>query len=151
MIESLYDHVGPDRLERSLCPVRALRWYLDLTKSTKSTRLFVPLPRSKKSDISRQTISFWLVSTIRAAYRLSNEDECTLRSVTAHEVRALSASWALFSGIPLPEVMDAAYWRSSDTFVNFYMRDMVAQQECMRSLGPVIAAQRVVPKPPAKH
>ena len=54
-----------------LCPVRAVRCYLDCTAAhrPRCERLFVTAGRSKK-EISKTTVSFWLRKTISRAYEL---------------------------------------------------------------------------------
>ena len=57
---------------RLLCPVRAVRHYLDRTAAhrPRCDRLFVTAGRSKK-EISKTTVSFWLRKSILRAYELS--------------------------------------------------------------------------------
>ena len=61
-----------NRNGRLLCPVRAVKVYLDRTAShrPRCERLFVTAGRSKK-EIARTTVSFWLRKTISRAYELS--------------------------------------------------------------------------------
>ena len=61
-----------NRNGRLLCPVRAVKVYLDRTAShrPRCERLFVTAGRSKK-EISKTTVSFWLRKTISRAYELS--------------------------------------------------------------------------------
>ena len=58
--------------------------------------------------------------------------------VTAHEVRALSASWAYNCQMALPDILSAAFWRSSGIFQNSYLRDMACIADGMSTLGPVV-------------
>ena len=61
-----------NRNGRLLCPVRAVRRYLDRTAADRPRceRLFVTTGRSKK-EILKTTVSFWLRKTISRAYELS--------------------------------------------------------------------------------
>ena len=61
-----------NRNGRLLCPVRAVRRYLDRTAAhrPRCDRLFVTAGRSKK-EILKTTVSFWLRKTISCAYELS--------------------------------------------------------------------------------
>ena len=61
-----------NRNGRLLCPVRAVRRYLDHTAAhrPRCDRLFVTAERSKK-EISKTTVFFWLQKTISRAYELS--------------------------------------------------------------------------------
>ena len=60
-----------NRNGRLLCPVRAVKVYLDRTAPhrPRCERLFVTAGRSKK-EISKTTVSFWLRKTISRAYEL---------------------------------------------------------------------------------
>ena len=65
-------NVRKNRNGRLLCPVRAVKVYLDRTASHRPQceRLFVTAGRSKK-EIAKTTVSFWLRKTISRAYELS--------------------------------------------------------------------------------
>jgi hypothetical protein len=66
-------------------------------------------------------------------------------SVTAHEVRALSASWAAYNkGVALGDVFEVATWSNHSTFSQFYVRDCSVLADDMRSIGPFVTAQHVV-------
>ena len=126
--------------DRLLCLIRALKFYLKMTEPycQNRTRLFLPI--KGKQDISKSSISY----TIKLAYRkLTNRDFPFLK-IKAHEVRALSSSWAFFDKIPLNEILKAAVWNQSSTFAKFYLRDMSQQLQNLHHLGPVVVAQKVV-------
>ena len=65
-----------NRNGRLLCPVRAVRCYLDRTAAhrPRCERLFVTAGRSKE-EISKNTVSFWLRKTISRAYELSGTEQ----------------------------------------------------------------------------
>ena len=65
-----------NRNGRLLCPVRAVRCFLDRTAAhrPRCERLFVTAGRSKK-EISKTTVSFWLRKTISRAYELSGSEQ----------------------------------------------------------------------------
>ena len=135
-------HLSPRERERFLCPVRQLRLYLRDTEAIRGgrTRLFVHWnPRIR--DISRSHISKWIVEVVKQAY--TAKDLPLPDHVTAHEVRALSASWAYAAQVSLEDVMSACSWRSPGVFQNNYLRDMSLCVDGMRSLGPVVVAQKV--------
>jgi hypothetical protein len=81
------------------------------------------------SDISAKTISSWICRTILLAYESSGEEFLNRHSVTAHEVRALASSWALFNSASISEVLLAGIWRCQDYFATFYLRSMSAQAD----------------------
>ena len=49
--------------------------------------------------------------------------------IKAHEVRAISTSLALVRGVALHKVLQAAYWHSQTTFINYYLRDIESRRE----------------------
>ena len=48
--------------------------------------------------------------------------------VRAHDTRALSTSWALFNGASVTDIVKAAYWSNSNTFVACYLKDVVSKE-----------------------
>ena len=47
---------------------------------------------------------------------LPEEINISFLKIKAHEVRALSSSWAFFDKVPLSEILKAAVWNQSSTF-----------------------------------
>ena len=82
--------------DRSLCPVRALRYYLDKTKDLRNQKelVFVSFKKNFNKDISPSTISSWIKQTVLLCYQLSDQELLTLHQVKAHDVRAFAASKA---------------------------------------------------------
>ena len=135
-------HLNPAEPERMLCPVRQLKLYIRDSESIRGGRqqMFLHWNRSIR-DIMRSHISRWIVETVKEAYTQADRQ---FDRVTAHEVRALSASWAYNCQVALPDILAAAFWRSSGVFQNSYLRDMACVAEGMSTLGPVVVAQHVV-------
>ena len=90
--------------DRSLCPVRALRYYLDRTADLRQNKelVFVSFKKGFDKDISPATISSWIKQTVILCYELSDQTALTLHQVKAHDVRAFAASKA-FQGISLDQ------------------------------------------------
>ena len=128
VIKSLCDILCTDDRDRCLCPVRCLKHYLKRTRSIRSgkRKLFLSINPEYRQDVRTNTFSRWIVSIIKEAYAHA---DVSLESVRAHEVRAISMSLALARGVSLQAIMKAAYWRSSATFLNFYLRDVSAQTQ----------------------
>ena len=82
--------------DKSLCPVRALRYYLDRTKDLRKGKdlVFVYFRKSFQKDIVLATISSWIKQTVVLCYQLSDEEAQNLHQVRAHDVRAFAASKA---------------------------------------------------------
>ena len=113
--------------DRSLCPVRALRYYLDRTADL----------RQNKELVS------WIKQTVVLCYELSDQEALTLHQVKAHDVRAFAASKAFQSGISLDQILSACHWKSHNTFTQFYLKDVAWADSELFHLGPVVAAQQV--------
>ena len=83
-------HLNPTEPERMLCPVRQLKLYIRDSERIRGgrQRMFIHWNRGIR-DIMRSHISRWIVETVKEAY---NQADRQYDRVTAHEVRALSAS-----------------------------------------------------------
>ena len=144
VVPSLAQICKREHIDRLLCPVRSLKFYLKMTSSYRQnrTRLFLPIKGNK--EISKDIISKWISYTIKLAYRKLTKRDISFLKIKAHEVRALSSSWAFFDKVPLHDILHAAVWNRSSTFARFYLRDMSQQAENLQSLGPIVVAQKVV-------
>ena len=127
--------------DRSLCPVRALRYYLDRTSDLRQNKELVFV--SFKKDISPATISSWIKQTVILCYELSDQEALTLHQVKAHDVRAFAVSKAFQSGVSLEQILSACHWKSHSTFTQFYLKDVTWADTELFHLGPVVAAQQV--------
>ncbi|KAI7791561.1 hypothetical protein IRJ41_025374 [Triplophysa rosa] len=96
-----------------LCPVRALRLYLDRTQSFRSSeQLFVCFGGQQKGrTVSKQRLAHWNVDSDATAYR-SQDRPCPLGGWT-HSTRGVASSWALAQGASLADI---TFTRSRRTF-----------------------------------
>ena len=131
--------------DRSLCPVRALRYYLDKTQDLRQGKelVFVSFKKGFTKDISPATISSWIKQTVILCYDLSDQESLTLHQVKAHDVRAFAASKAFQGGISLDQILAACHWKSHNTFTQFYLKDVAWADSELFHLGPVVAAQQI--------
>ena len=92
--------------DRSLCPVRALCYYLDKTQDLRQGKelVFVSFKKGFTKDISPATISSWIKQTVILCYELSDQEALILHQVKAHDVRAFAASKAFQGGISLDQI-----------------------------------------------
>ena len=144
-MRSLNSFVGnlPDEL--LLCPVRALRAYLDRMSSVlpRPRTLFVS-PRSTARSLSKNALSFFLRDVISRAYSSSSSAASAPSSARAHSVHRVATSWAFARNASLSSVLAAASWSSSTVFTSFYLSDVQFSSSQGFSLGPVVAAGSVV-------
>ena len=120
--------------DRTLCPVRALRCYLDRTKDLRGSRslLFISLNKGHTSDIRPATLSSWLKQTILLCYKQA--DQQTL------DIRAFMASKAFYGGVSVDQI-----WKTPNTFTKFYLKDLTWSDNGNNMyLGPIVAAQQVL-------
>jgi hypothetical protein len=141
------DKTFPDR---TLCPVWALKFYVDRTRPPTirlgRQHLFISYVEGYSKEIAPATISRWIISTIKLAYLLTGNSQSLLRlsSISAHEIRALATSWATYKGVTLQEIMWAVEWKSHTVFSQFYLGDCWTLADGMSTLDPVVAATSVV-------
>ena len=135
------------KADRTLCPVRALRYYLDRTKDLRGSRslLFISFKKGHTSDIRPATLSSWLKQT--------DQQTLDLVQVKAHDIRAFAASKAFYGGVSVDQIMQACHWKAHNTFTNFYLKDLTwSDNDNNMYLGPVVAAQQVLdPSPQQPH
>ena len=112
--------------DRTLCPVRALRYYLDRTKDLRGSRslLFISFKKGHTSDIRPATLSSWLKQTILLCYKQADQQALDLVQVKAHDIRAFAASKAFYGGVSVDQIMQACHWKAHNTFTNYYLKDL---------------------------
>ena len=132
-----------NRNGRLLCPVRAVRCYLDRTVAhcPHCERLFVTAERSK--EISKTTVSFWLRKTILRAYELSGTEQ-PVPAPRARETRGIAPSLLFKRNFAVDQVLKASTWRRHTTFTRHYLRDFAHRSLDTFHLGSVVAAQALV-------
>ena len=125
--------------DRSLCPVRALRYYLDRTSDLGQNKelVFVSCKKGFDKNISPATISSWIKQTVILCYELSDQEALTLHQVKAHDGRSFAASKAFQSGVSLEQILSACHWKSHNTFTQFYLKDVAWADSELFHLGPV--------------
>ena len=116
LVKSLSDFAAYLDDDLLLCPVRALRIYLDRTRSLSPLRhrLFVS-PHRPSRAMSKNAVSFFLRKVIHAAGASRPE----VGSVRAHEIRSVSTSVAFHRNWSVSSVLESATWSSSSVFSSF--------------------------------
>ena len=122
------------------CPVRALKYYWHRTKGKRTGDQLFIISKEPFSPASRDTISNWIVASIQAA---GSEALAPGNVPRAHDTRSVSTSWALFNGVSVEEIHRAAYWRSPNSFISFYLRDIPAAEPSFSRAALSAAAARV--------
>ncbi len=94
--------------QTSVCPVRALRIYIDRSAGFRqSNQLFVCYGGCARGRaVSKQRLSHWIVDAITAAY--TNQGlECPLH-IRGHSTRAMASSWAWSRGMSIQDICVAS-------------------------------------------
>ena len=133
--------------DRTLCPVQALRYYLDRTKDLRGSRslLFISFKKGHTSDIRPATLSSWLKQTILLCYKQADQQALDLVQVKAHDIGAFAASKAFYGGVSVDQIMQACHWKAHNTFTNVYLKDLTWSDTGNNMyLGLVVAAQQVL-------
>ena len=132
--------------DRTLCPVQALRYYLDRTKYLRGSRSFrfISFKKGHTSDIRPATLSSWLKQTILLCYKQADQQALDLVQVKAHDIRAFAASKAFYGAVSVDQIMQACHWKAHNTFTNFYLKDLTWSDDNNMYLGPIVAAQQVL-------
>ena len=137
LVRSLSDFAAGLDDDLLLCPVRALRIYLDRlsTLSPLRRRLFVS-PSRPSRPLSKNAISFFLRDVISNAGASRPE----VGHLRAHDIRSVSTSVAFHRNWSVSTVLESATWASSSVFTSFYLRDLQHEFDGILSLGPFVAA-----------
>ncbi|KAI2668135.1 Tyrosine recombinase slr0733 [Labeo rohita] len=114
-----------------LCPVRALRIYVDRTLHFRRTeQLFVCFGGQQKGNaVSKQRLAHWVVDAISLSYQNKGEP-CPL-GVRAHSTRSVASSYVLAHGASLADICRAAGWATPNTFARFYNLRVEAVSSCV--------------------
>ncbi len=114
-----------------LCPIRALRIYMDRTRRFRSSeQLFVSHGVQQKGKaVSKQRLAHWIVEAVALAYQ-SQGEPCPL-GVRAHSTRSVVSSHALAHGASLADICRAAGWATPNTFARFYSLRVEPVSSCV--------------------
>ncbi len=113
-----------------LCPVRAVRCYVDRTQSFRtSDQLFICHGgRQKGNAVSKQRMAHWIVDAITLAYQAQGVP-CPFR-LRAHSTRSVASSgrglWRLAG-----RYCRAAGWATPNTFARFYSLRVEPVSSCV--------------------
>ena len=124
-IRSFFHEFPDDPQEALLCPVRAIRRYLERTKGFPNPKglLFVNPDKTKSATAS--SMACWLKAAITTAYsQTDSSPHCT-----PHEIRAVSTSLSAFNHASVGEILEAGTWKNYSTFVKNYLRDVAPSSD----------------------
>ena len=145
LIKELSSLVGQEE-EALLCPVRALKAYLERTKpliDNNVSRLFVS-PRFPKNHASKNALTSMTKAVIREVHESLRPDLLPILKVKIHKLRGISTTLAFEKNLSLQKVMEAAQWRCHSVFASHYLKDISFDYDDCRTLGPLLVAGSVI-------
>ena len=148
IIPTITHYVGTDELDSLLCPVRAVRLYVQRTNSFRRNRqrLFISFQPSRTTNITNATLSLWVKLLVRLVYTETGAESRDIYRITAHQVRHIAMSLAARVGTPIDAIVRAGMWTNPNTFISYYLSPAAEQisQSGRFRLGPIIAAQSTI-------
>lgn len=157
-VHPLSNILAPNDPDLMNCPVRALTTYLSRTSPIRASSqklLFISTNTARHKDIAKVTLAKWASTLIRQAYVWWQQNDggrssqfiLPLSSARTHETRAWASSLAVLKSRRLSEVLGAAYWRSEDVFLNYYLRDVSGTRPYGCNVLPaVVVAGQALPR-----
>jgi site-specific recombinase XerD len=135
--------ITQDHVELRLCPVKSLTFYLENAVPHRGDRETLFFPYSKKSRLTRQALARWMKILIVHAYRWADPEKPLPERPTAHEIRAIAASYAALREVSLDHILQQCHWGQQSIFTSTYLRDM--HDLSFISSTPVVASSAVLP------
>ena len=144
-VKNLSDIVGHEDDERSLCPVRALRYYLDRTEKLRgpSASLWCSV-KTPSRPLSKNAISYFLRELIRESHSNLQEDGMASCKVRAHEIRAVATSLAFRHNMSLSNILKATFWKCRSVFASHYLKEVETTFNNCSTLGSLSVAGMVL-------
>lgn len=144
--------VGDNDPDRTLCPVRALKWYLTRTQPErrhipKPRPLFLPLKVGRRTSISAVTLGVWAKRLLVLCLENAGEEEAAIAGKTIHELRRQSTSWNALHTNDFGHILAAGQWAHHTTFTSHYLLNMTTVKDKLYKLGPIVTAQSVITPP----
>ena len=100
-----------------LCPVTTLNVYLHRLKDKRTSSKLLVSTRKPHDQVSRATISHWLVKVMAAA----GIDTAVYKS---HSTRSAAVSKAFNRGASVTDILESAGWNSTCCFAKYYLKDI---------------------------
>jgi hypothetical protein len=107
-----------------LCPVKCLTFYLEKAVLHRGTRETLFFPYSRRSKVTRTALARWMKILIVHAYRWADPEKPLPERPTAHEIRAIAASYAALREVSLDHIIHQCHWGKQSVFTSTYLRDM---------------------------
>ena len=131
--------------------MRVLKHYIDVSDTYRSPgqcRLLVSYRKSFSRDISAQTVSRYVKTTICEAHSAvevdSDTDVAAKYDVKAHQVRHVAHSLGQLGSMPLTDIIRTGSWKTPTTFIKYYIQQLpTASVSELQQLGSFVAMESV--------
>lgn len=105
-----------------ICPVHTLEVYLDRMSSLRTSSQLLVSYIKPHGAISRSTLSRWVLTSM-------DEAGINTKVYKSHSTRSASVSKVFHKGLRVPQIIEAAGWRSDNCFAKYYLRDIESQYQ----------------------
>ena len=113
-----------DDSSQSLCPMRALKAWVTRSGSLKSSSPHLWVNPSSGRPLNRAAISKIFCNLVSKAQNSKTK-------VNIHQSRAIASSLAFKAGLPIPEILRRAFWKSPDPFFRNYLVNVNCSIPCI--------------------
>ncbi|XP_064100768.1 uncharacterized protein LOC135211385 [Macrobrachium nipponense] len=140
-VKGLSSLVGVET-ERTLCPIRSLKFYLHRKKKLKGNmdNLWCSV-RDPNRPLSKNALAFFIRNLIKEAHVACDQDHYKLLKVKAHEVKAIARLLAFKKKMSLQNLMKATLWRCNSVFANYYLRDVkITEDKILDGIRPLCSS-----------
>ena len=128
-----------------LCPVRALKAYMEITADpvfvNNQEILFLPLNHTFSLS------PYQLSNALHFCYSQLADTHLTDFHTNFHQIRSVSASLAKLGKTPLGQIVLAGRWKSVSVFTDFYMKSSAYFLESLYGLLPLVVCNTNVQLP----
>ena len=127
----------------SVCPVHTLVDYVGILnryRTNNQTSLFISHVQSKTTNITPQSIAFYITFLVKWCYEQSN---IVFPGCRSHDVRKVAASLRALSVGSLNDVLEAGNWAQPMTFIKHYFIQFSDSERTALSHFPEIIAGRM--------
>ena len=127
-----------------VCPVRTLVDYVGLSNQFRSdtqSSLFISHVQNRHTNITPQSVSFYITFLVKWCYEKSN---VKFPGCRAHDVRKIAASLRALSVGSLHDVLEAGNWAQPMTFVKHYFLEFSNEESSNLSHFPNIVTGRMI-------
>ena len=129
--------ISGERVRRLNCPVRAIHWYIDKTRTVRGDfQQFFITSKKPYRPAAKSTIAGWLVDVI-----VHSDAVIGTGIPRAHSSRSMSSSWAFAKGISIQEIINTVSWKTESTFIKTYMKDVRTQSSITDFASAVLNSQ----------